>query len=57
MAVINKIKTPDGVERDLSVNWNNVENAPDMSLYAPKASPTLTGVPTAPTPAAGTSTD
>ena len=52
---ISKIKLGNSVY-DIGANWENISNKPDLSLYAPKVSPALTGVPTAPTASAGTNT-
>lgn len=37
-------------------DWSSIQNPPNLTIYAPLASPTLTGTPTAPTPANGTNT-
>ena len=52
---ISKIKLGDSIY-DISANWDNISDKPDLSLYAPKVSPALTGVPTAPTASPGNNT-
>ena len=52
---ISKIKLGDSIF-DISATWDNISNKPELSSYAPKVSPALTGVPTAPTASSGTNT-
>ena len=40
----------------IGAKWENISNKPELSSYAPKVSPALTGVPTAPTASSGTNT-
>lgn len=42
--------------QDISITKSQVSDFPDLSVYAPLASPALTGTPTAPTAASGTNT-
>jgi len=44
----------DGIYSTFSGSYNDLTDEPDLSVYAPLASPALTGTPTAPTANAGT---